>query len=82
MVLLRCKLAVVGDATVGKTALVATFINGHSAYPKNYVFTAGVEVLQKSVKIPDLPTSVELTIFDMGGQSIFNSIATDCVVFT
>jgi len=82
MVLLRCKLAVVGDATVGKTALVATFINGHSAYPKNYVFTAGADVLQKAVKIPDLSTSVELTIFDMGGQSIFNSVVQDCVLTT
>ena len=82
MVLLRCKLAVVGDATVGKTALVATFINGQSAYPKNYVFTAGADVLQKVVKIPDLPTSVELTIFDMGGQSIFNSVVQDCVLPT
>lgn len=34
---LRCKLVIVGDATVGKTALAQVFQSGGSTYPKNYM---------------------------------------------
>lgn len=33
---LRCKVVVVGDAGVGKTAITQVFKNGGAKYPKNY----------------------------------------------
>ena len=35
-VVLRCKLCMVGDAGVGKTALTEVFTKGGSKFPKNY----------------------------------------------
>jgi transport family protein 27 len=37
LVILRCKVVIVGDACVGKTALTSVFHSGGSIYPKNYV---------------------------------------------
>lgn len=38
--MLRCKVVVVGDATVGKTAILQVLkSNGHE-YPKNYVMVS------------------------------------------
>ena len=35
-VVLRCKLCMVGDAAVGKTALTEVYTKGGSKFPKNY----------------------------------------------
>lgn len=73
MVVLRCKVVVAGDATVGKTALVQMFQSKSTVFPKNYKLTAGVELVTAAVAIPReaQPTSVELYLFDTGGQDIF-----------
>jgi transport family protein 27 len=39
MVLLRCKVLVVGDASVGKTALIQSYLSNGANFPKNYVMT-------------------------------------------
>jgi transport family protein 27 len=44
---LRCKVAVVGDACVGKTALVECFHSNN--YPKNYLMTSWVNFCVKQV---------------------------------
>ena len=51
-VILRCKLVVLGDACVGKTALTQVFHSGGSTYPKNYLMTTGAEFCVKQVVIP------------------------------
>ncbi|DAZ98070.1 TPA: hypothetical protein N0F65_001945, partial [Lagenidium giganteum] len=63
---------VVGDATVGKTALLQVLKSSGHEYPKNYVMTSGVELCIKSIPIPDTQVVVELFLFDCAGQSIFN----------
>ncbi|OQS06746.1 sporangia induced hypothetical protein [Thraustotheca clavata] len=69
---LRCKAVVVGDAGVGKTALLQTLkTNGHE-YPKNYIMTSSPELVVKSFPIPDTNVIVELYMLDCPGQSIFN----------
>ncbi|OQR94273.1 hypothetical protein ACHHYP_01573 [Achlya hypogyna] len=71
-VVLRCKAVVVGDAGVGKTALLQTLkSNGHD-YPKNYVMTSAPELVVKSIPIVDTNSIVELYLLDCPGQSIFN----------
>mmetsp|Transcript_25012 Transcript_25012/g.41194 ORF Transcript_25012/g.41194 Transcript_25012/m.41194 type:complete len:183 (-) Transcript_25012:154-702(-) len=69
MVILRSKVAVVGDATVGKSALTQTFHSNH--YPTHYVMTIGVDFCVKIVNIPESQVAVELYIFDTAGQAIF-----------
>ncbi|CAG9317021.1 IFT27 [Blepharisma stoltei] len=77
MVILRCRVLIVGDATVGKTSMVQTFINGPSGFPKNYAMTPGCEIFQKQVKLENSDKVVEFQIIDTGGQSIFKDIALD-----
>ena len=43
LLVLRCKVVVVGDSTVGKSALVQMFHSGGSTYPRNYVMTTWVD---------------------------------------
>uniref|UniRef100_A0A7S3M1Q0 Uncharacterized protein n=1 Tax=Spumella elongata TaxID=89044 RepID=A0A7S3M1Q0_9STRA len=74
MVILRCKLILVGDACVGKTALTQSFVSGGTTYPKNYLMTIGAEFNVKQVTIPETNVIVELFIYDCAGQSIFNQL--------
>ena len=50
---LRCKVAVVGDSKVWKTALKEMFISGGRNYLNEYNMTIGVDFKVKSVPIPD-----------------------------
>jgi intraflagellar transport protein 27 len=74
IVMLRCKVVIVGDPCVGKTALTQVFQSGGSTYPKNYLMTVGTEFSVKQIPIPDSNVIVELYIFDCAGQSIFNQL--------
>lgn len=74
LVVLRCKLIIVGDACVGKTALTQVFHSGGPTYPKAYLMTVGAEFCVKQVPIPDSNIIVELYIFDCAGQSMFNQL--------
>jgi transport family protein 27 len=74
IVMLRCKVVIVGDPCVGKTALTQVWQSGGSTYPKNYLMTVGAEFSVKQVPIPDSNVVVELYIFDCAGQSIFNQL--------
>mmetsp|Transcript_34797 Transcript_34797/g.58442 ORF Transcript_34797/g.58442 Transcript_34797/m.58442 type:complete len:192 (-) Transcript_34797:633-1208(-) len=76
LTLLRCKAMLTGDTTVGKTALAQMFQRKGTVFPKNYKLTAGVELIVAPVLIPNTSTTVELYLFDSGGQDIFrDSIA-------
>ena len=49
LLVLRCKLVILGDACVGKTALTQVFQSGGSTYPKNYLMTTGAEFCVKQI---------------------------------
>lgn len=72
--ILRCKIALIGDAKTGKSALDAVYREGGSKYPRNYSMTQGVEVQQKAVRIPDTDVTVELYIIDTSGNEIYGDI--------
>jgi transport family protein 27 len=80
LVILRCKLVIVGDACVGKTAITQVFQSGGSTYPKNYLMTVGAEFCVKQVPIPNTNTIIELYIFDCAGQSIFNQLGNVIII--
>ncbi|KDO23373.1 hypothetical protein SPRG_11465 [Saprolegnia parasitica CBS 223.65] len=71
-VVLRCKAVVVGDAGIGKTALLQTLKSSGHDYPKNYIMTSSPELIVKSLPIPETNAIVELYLLDCPGQSIFN----------
>ena len=74
---LRSRVVLVGDATVGKSALVQTLISGPSGFPKNYAMTQGSEVYAKASKISN--RSIEFQIIDTSGQSVYRDITNDMV---
>mmetsp|Transcript_61866 Transcript_61866/g.195485 ORF Transcript_61866/g.195485 Transcript_61866/m.195485 type:complete len:196 (+) Transcript_61866:252-839(+) len=71
LVTLRLKVAVIGDATVGKSAICQMFQSKGTQFPKNYKLTAGVELYTAPVLIPDSRTTCEMYLMDTGGQDIF-----------
>ena len=75
ILMLRCKVVVVGDATVGKSALISMFHSGGASYPKQYVMTSWVDFRVKQVDIPDTSTAVELYLFDCAGDPVFNQVS-------
>jgi len=72
MTILRSKLVVVGDPTVGKSALIQSFHSDGTHFPKNYNMTTGVELCVKMVNIPDSQDTVDLYIYDCAGDTIFS----------
>ena len=70
---LRCKVAVCGEASVGKTALTQMLISKATVFPNNYKMTAGVDVCVANVDMPDtaLETRVELYLYDTGGNEVY-----------
>ena len=70
-----CALAAqAGDPAVGKTALVQMFNSSGAKFPKTYQMTCGAEFCSKQVPIPDSDVSVELHLFDTGGQDLFTEM--------
>ena len=70
---LRCKVAVCGEAGVGKTALTQMLISKATVFPNNYKMTAGVDVCVANVDMPDTAreTRVELYLYDTGGNEVY-----------
>ncbi|XP_060632966.2 intraflagellar transport protein 27 homolog [Anolis sagrei] len=74
MVKLAAKCIVAGDSAVGKSAMIQMFCNDGAHFQKNYTLTTGVELLMKTVPIPETSDSVELFLFDSGGKELFAEI--------
>jgi transport family protein 27 len=75
--LLRCKVIVIGDAAVGKSAIVQMFHSKGTHYPKQYAMTTGCDFVMKEIKIPDTSTTVELHIYDCSGQVVFKELVSE-----
>ncbi|XP_069087447.1 intraflagellar transport protein 27 homolog [Pleurodeles waltl] len=74
MVRLAAKCILAGDATVGKSSLAQLFRSDGALFQKNYSMTAGVDVLVKTVHIPETSDNVELFICDSSGKEIFYDV--------
>ncbi|KAM9684684.1 intraflagellar transport protein 27 homolog isoform 2-T2 [Dama dama] len=74
MVKLAAKCILAGDPTVGKTALVQLFRSNGAHFQKNYTLTTGVDLVVKTVPVPDTGDSVELFIFDSAGKELFSEM--------
>lgn len=69
---LRAKCIVVGDSTVGKSALTQNFASDGTHFAKSYNMTTGVDVCVKAVHLPDTDATVELYIHDSAGKEVFS----------
>mmetsp|Transcript_24149 Transcript_24149/g.49201 ORF Transcript_24149/g.49201 Transcript_24149/m.49201 type:complete len:196 (+) Transcript_24149:229-816(+) len=75
--LLRCKVIVIGDAGVGKSAIVQMFHSKGTHYPKQYQMTTGCDFVMKEQKVADSGTTVELHIYDCSGQAVFKELTAE-----
>lgn len=73
-IVLREKVLIVGDATVGKSSLVKSFLSQGvvKTNHNNYLMTSSVDMNVKHVPIYNTNITVDLFLFDVGGQNIFN----------
>ncbi|KAJ3102903.1 Intraflagellar transport protein 27 [Phlyctochytrium planicorne] len=67
----RQKCLVLGNAGVGKSSLVQSFMSDGAHFPKNYNMTVHAELAVKMINIPDSSASVEMFIYDIGGHDVF-----------
>ncbi len=77
---LKFKLCVLGDASVGKTSLIHHFCEGY--FRESYLSTIGVAFLTKTIDTTlkdGRKANIVLQIWDIGGQSIFQSIRTNYI---
>ena len=71
------QVAVVGESTVGKTAICHQLSSDGTDFPKNYITTSLCDVLVKAVKIPDTNDLVELFLMDSSGNEMYHDILKD-----
>ncbi|MFW9898492.1 MAG: Rab family GTPase [Candidatus Thorarchaeota archaeon] len=60
------KLAVLGDAGVGKTSLVNQFVE--EMFKEDYKATMGVNLIMKTIKIEQINSNARLILWDIAGQ--------------
>ncbi|XP_039253707.1 intraflagellar transport protein 27 homolog [Styela clava] len=74
MGVLRAKCVIVGDCTVGKSAITQVFHSDGTMFPKNYTMTTGVEVCQKVIPVRERGDFVDIFMFDSAGKDVFSEI--------
>ena len=74
MSILRSRVIVAGEPTVGKTCLVTQAVN--QQFNHNYMMTQGCDYHIKDIQLDekDNYSRVELHLIDMAGQNIFKEI--------
>eukprot|EP00727_Mastigamoeba_balamuthi_P004997 m51a1_g14496 hypothetical protein (189) ;mRNA; f:768683-769938 len=75
MLILRCKVLVVGAPYVGKSTLTQKFVSDGVYNSKSYSMTVGADFSVKTVNIPDTSAVVELYLFDISGQDIYTELS-------
>ena len=68
---------ILGDATVGKSAIVNQLVN--QTFNSAYVMTQACDYKIKEIEIPDSKTTVEMHILDIAGQKFYNNIALELI---
>ncbi|TXT57172.1 MAG: Small GTP-binding domain protein [Promethearchaeota archaeon] len=61
------KIAILGDAGVGKTSLVNQFVD--NSFKEDYKATIGANILKKDVKLPQLNSTAKMVLWDIAGQT-------------
>ena len=77
MSILRSKIVIVGDATVGKSTIINQLVN--QSFNSAYTMTQAWDYKIKEIEIPESKTVVELHLLDVAGQKIYNNIAIELI---
>ena len=72
MNVIRCKIALVGDAHVGKTSIINQLVKNY--FNTTYQLTLGIDYNQYDVKIKDTNYVVQFHILDFTGFSAFREM--------
>lgn len=75
---IKKKVVVVGEAGVGKSALIQTFCSNGQQITKDYVMTLVADIASKIIEV-DEDTDVELFFFDVSGRDILRSSVSSLV---
>ena len=67
------KICLLGDFSVGKTSLTRRFIEGK--FSDQYLTTVGVKISRKSLNLESLGQNINFILWDIEGQTKFQSIA-------
>lgn len=71
----RCKCVIIGDAGVGKTAIVKSLLGPPHIFPKKYTMTPGVEITTKSIRsVTNSDVILEYYIYDFSGRSVYTDL--------
>jgi transport family protein 27 len=70
---LRTKCIVVGDPTVGKSALIKSLQSDGTQFPKNYSMTLGVDISVKTISLQDSKDIMEFYLYDSAGKEIYSN---------
>lgn len=68
----KCKIVLLGDAEVGKTAIKNTVIG--RMFDTRYVATMGADVVSKTITVQDI--NMKFQIWDLAGQPHFEQVRT------
>nr|XP_009858222.1 intraflagellar transport protein 27 homolog [Ciona intestinalis] len=75
MGVVRVKCVLLGDSTVGKTAITQAYHSDGTSFPKSYMMSTGVDLLQKFVQLgEDNKDVVDLFMFDSAGKEVFHQL--------
>ncbi len=66
------KVAMVGDAAIGKTTMMTRYVEGEDKLNSEYIETLGVNFMEKTVTLKS--TKVTFSIWDLGGQAEFRAM--------
>ncbi|XP_035219354.1 intraflagellar transport protein 27 homolog [Stegodyphus dumicola] len=69
--IIRAKCIIVGDAAVGKSAIIHAFLHDSEKFQKNYIMTCALEIKSKMISVPDTNDAVELLLFDSSGKDTY-----------
>ena len=72
MAVISQKICLLGDFSVGKTSLIRRFIEGK--FSDQYLTTVGVKISRKSLELDDLDQKINFILWDIEGQTKFQSI--------
>ena len=68
--IINLKLVLLGEANVGKTSFINTYLG--KKFPEQYLPTIGNKTARKEYYIKEKDISVNITVWDAGGQRSFN----------
>lgn len=74
---IKRRVAVLGEPTVGKSAMIEFYISNGSNFPRNYKMTQAVEIHSKLIEVED--NDVELYFLDTSGREMYRTIVQNMI---